>query len=158
MRDDLSTCRSHLGFESFCHTNKHRNQFVCFASQWFQTFRFNYLGVGKQLEPIKRFVQFLQGALDLAYKVSVRFCSASFAIVRANGRSGSQQLLTENLCLCTLRQSRVKLNDSKREFSRTLSKILSVIRLHPSALIPSFTPIPARLCARRSNNQLPEFR
>ena len=104
---------------------------------------------------IKRFVQFLQAALDLAYEIRVGFCSASFAVVRTNGGSGSQELLTQNLCFCRLRQSRVKLNDSKREFSRTLSKILSLIRLHPSSLRPHpfVRPTPARPSARRSSNR-----
>jgi len=100
-----------------------RDQFLYLGAQVGELAWANDCSFLEQVKPVKGFVKFLYGDLQLTDKLSSRTSPARLAIMRADGRAAAQHLLAKHLGNCRLRQRCVQTNNPQRKSLRSLLQV-----------------------------------
>ena len=96
------------------------------------------------VQPIRCFVQFLEAIAKLGDKLRFASRPVGFAIVRTDGRSGTQYLLPQDLGFRAFRQRGIYRNNAQRKLLRPLRQITRLRRvfiIHPPPFIITRNPI-----------------
>ncbi len=100
-----------------------RDQFLCLCAQVGELACADDCGFLEQVKPVKGFVKFLYGDLQLTDKLSSRTSPARLAIMRADRCAAAQHLLAKHLGNCRLRQRCVQTNNPQRKSLRSLLQV-----------------------------------
>src|SRR5512138_2349643 len=109
----LSCSSLDLGYDG----GKDREQFTGFSNKWFQFAGRNNFCPDEQIQPVVRFVKFLQDRFELVDDVGIRFGSTSFTIVCTDRRAGAKDLLSNYLGFCFLWQTYIQTNNSQAKIA-----------------------------------------